>query len=308
MVLVVLWVRAAGAQAPCPPAPAEPTPAQRQDAIRNARDRGALWRFQKDGRAGYLYGTLHVGKLEWAIPGRAVARALGEVETIVLEANPADAAFRADMIAPPTSADGAPLPPALAARLRDYATKVCAPWDALATMPPMLIATTLSVLEARFEGLHPEWGTEMVLVGIAKGAKKELATFETAAVQRRALLGGSRAEQLAAVEQAVTGLEKGEARSMPRATANAWAAGDLDALARQLATLPTAEQAMLERVVGTRNPAIAARIEAMHAAGRRIFATTGILHMVGDTGLPALLTARGFAVERVTFASQGDTP
>jgi len=50
-----------------------------------------------------------------------------------------------------------------------------------------------------------------------------------------------------------------------------------------------------------RNPPMATSIEALHAAGRRIFVGVGILHMVGDTGLPRLLQQRGFTVERVEF-------
>src|SRR5262249_11953580 len=44
----------------CPPSAVVPTQDQLQEAVRNARDHGALWRFEKDGRHGYLYGTIHI--------------------------------------------------------------------------------------------------------------------------------------------------------------------------------------------------------------------------------------------------------
>ena len=66
-----------------------PTQDQLQDAARGARDRGALWRFEKDGRHGYLYGTIHIANLDWAMPGPTVGRALSEVETVAIEADPA---------------------------------------------------------------------------------------------------------------------------------------------------------------------------------------------------------------------------
>ena len=45
---------APSAQPACPPSATVPSPAALQEATRNAQDRGALWRFQKDGRHGYL--------------------------------------------------------------------------------------------------------------------------------------------------------------------------------------------------------------------------------------------------------------
>jgi uncharacterized protein YbaP (TraB family) len=40
----------------------------------------------------------------------------------------------------------------------------------------------------------------------------------------------------------------------------------------------------------------------MHAAGKRVFAAVGVLHMTGPRSLVKLLEQRGFVVERVVFA------
>ena len=50
-----------------------------------------------------------------------------------------------------------------------------------------------------------------------------------------------------------------------------------------------------------RNVALAERIDALHAQGRRVFVAVGSLHMGGGTGLPKLLADKGFAVERVNL-------
>ena len=134
--------------------------------------------------------------------------------------------------------------------------------------------------------------------------RKEIVALETAAIQRAALMGGSPAEQVARIEAFVESLENGTARKEMIATANAWASGDLDALSGALATLKPAERAALDRIVFARNPALAARIDELHRGWRRIFATAGIMHMIGDNGLPKLLAARGFKVERVVFEAQ----
>jgi uncharacterized protein YbaP (TraB family) len=267
----------------------------------SSRDRGALWRFARDGRHGYLYGTIHVGKPEWAMPGRAVFGALADAETIVMEADPLDPAFHAGLIAPARPHEAPRLPAPLVQRLRTQATKACTPWERLAKMPPMMIATVLTLRDAAWEGLFAEYASEMVLAGYAKGAGKSIAVLETTAIQRAALAGGPPAEQLAAVEQALQGLERGTARRELVAVAEAWAGGDLEALGRTLLHTTDAERTGLERLITGRNPAMAARIEALHADGRRAFVAAGILHMIGETGLPALLQERGFTVERVEF-------
>ena len=295
---------AARGQTACPPNPAAPTPAQIQDAMRNARDRGALWRFEKDGRHGYLYGTIHVGKLEWAMPGRLVGQALREVDTIAIEANPDDPALSAGMTAPAKPHEAPTLPTPLTDRLRAQALKACSPWDRLQTMPPMMILATLILQDARWQGLHVEYGSEVTLLGFAKATGKQVAALETVEVQRSAITGSPATEQLAVIEEALTALEKGSAREQLTVAANTWMSGDLDALGRFLAERPPAERNSLERAVFQRNPGMSARIEELHRSGRRLFAAVGIFHMVGDRGLPKLLADRGFTITRVTFETR----
>ena len=67
---------AARAQADCPPTPQMPTAEQVQTLLREARDHGMLWRLERDGRVGWLYGTLHVGRQAWSAPGPRLLAAL----------------------------------------------------------------------------------------------------------------------------------------------------------------------------------------------------------------------------------------
>jgi uncharacterized protein YbaP (TraB family) len=292
-----------GAQPACPPAVQTPTRSQLQDAMQKARDRGALWRFDRDGRHGYLYGSLHVGTLESSMPGPVVGRALQDADTIVMEANPLDRSFVADVTAPAKPHEAPVLPEPLWDRLRAQAARACVPWEGLSTLPPMMIVTTLVVLDARWEGLHASYGTEIVLAHLARATGKGIATLETAAVQRGAITGSfPPADQAASIERLVQGVEQGTLRKEVAATARLWDGGDLEALARRMGQHDGAGQ-VLDRMVFVRNPALAARIDELHRGGQRLFVATGILHMVGDTGLPRLLAERGFRVERVPFTT-----
>ena len=301
LAVLLLWAGTAAAQSACPPSPAAPTPAEVRQAAERARDRGALWRFEKDGRHGHLYGTVHIGKLEWALPGAIVARALREAETIAVEVQVLDPAFRASMTAAQQPGEAPALPPALVARLRKQAAKICVPWEQLEKMPPMMIVTTLGVSEARWDGLHADYAVDLVLEGMAKAAGKEIVSLETAATQRTALMGGTPAEQLRTIEAAIASIEDGTTRKELAATANAWATGDLEGLMRPFATVKPAERAAVERMVFGRNADLAARVDELHQRGRRLFAAVGIMHMIGDQALPKLLVARGYTVERVAF-------
>jgi len=302
LLLLTLPVPAWPAEPVCPPSAVVPTQDQLQEAVRNARDHGALWRFEKDGRRGYLYGTIHIANLDWAMPGPTIGRALKDSETIAIEADPSDPATGAGMAAPQKAHEAPTLPAAMLERLRRQAARACEPWEILAPMPPLMVVTRLTLLDARWDGLHTDYAIEAVLASFARKTGKNLATLETIAIQRAAIVGGTPAEQTVEIDQRLTALENGSARKAMTEIANAWSRGDLDILAR-LFDAPDA-RASLDRMAGARNPAIASRIDELHRDGRSLFAAVGILHMVGDSALQKLLAERGFTVGRVPLAGR----
>lgn len=58
------------------------------------------------------------------------------------------------------------------------------------------------------------------------------------------------------------------------------------------------EREAYSRLVDGRNPGLADAIDRLHAKVS-VFAAVGALHMVGAQGLPVLLQAKGFKVQRV---------
>ena len=60
-------------------------------------------------------------------------------------------------------------------------------------------------------------------------------------------------------------------------------------------------RAFLRRLNDDRNPGLADRIDALHGAGKRVFAAVGALHMTGAKGLPGLMAQRGYIVERLPY-------
>lgn len=290
----------------CPPVSQAPTPAALQVAQRNARDRGFLWRITRDGHSSYLYGTLHVGKLEWVFPGSTVRRALLEADTLALELDISDPATL-QTIAAGTAADpqSPALPPALETRLAQQMTAACVAPAALAPQHPLMRAVTLSMLAARRAGLEPAFGQETMLASTARARQMPIVALETVTLQLASLIPRDPALALDMLDQTLAQIETGAAQRGAARLATSWATGRLDELAhyeRWCECVATEQdRAALRRLNDDRNPAMADRIASLHADGRRLFAAVGALHMTGPNALPALMAARGFSVDRIRF-------
>lgn len=303
---------AAAAQQPatpasCPPVPRPPSAEQVAAAQEAARDRGFLWRVAKGGHVSYLYGTIHIGKLEWAPPGPAIRQALEQAEVMALEldvTDPATLGKLQDALARKPS--DPTLAPALRQRLAQEATRACLPRGALDDQKPAVQALTLVVLAARWEGLDASYAQEAVLGGYAQSRGIPVVALETVDEQMAALLPATPAETGRFVEQAIGQLRSGAARRSSLRLAQAWADGRLDELAgyEQWCECVTSEEdrQQLRRLNDDRNPALASRIERLHNQGKAVFVGIGALHMTGPKALPLLLQQRGFQVERVEFA------
>jgi uncharacterized protein YbaP (TraB family) len=301
--------RAAGADAPttavqtgdCPPV-AAPTDLMRA-AIAHGGERGPLWRISKDGHASFLYGTLHIGKALWFAPGPLTVDAFKQTDILALELDPLDPAVHADMATQLAAAPQVRLAPATQARLALAWQRACLPAAALDGGPAEMKAVTVSLLSARRQGLDPAYGSEIMLSAIAHGSSRAVVSLETVATQLDLILGKDSDEVETMVRDALDELDADPSRANMMRMVNAWAAADmadLDAYEQWCDCIKSpADRARLKRMLGDRNPALAQRIDELHASGRRVFAAVGALHMTGDTALPALLAARGYEVQRL---------
>jgi len=294
----------APAPAPCPPQAQPATQQQLQAAAANARDRGMLWRITRDGRTSYLYGSIHLGKLDWSLPGPRVRAALLATDALALELDPGDPQIIARM-QPPAGAATPKLSPALKERLARQADAACVPRELLAAQHPVMQALTLTVLAARWQGLEAGYAQELALSGLARAGQRQVVSLESPESQMAALIPRAAAEAERMVAQMLDQLEQGVAlRGMARLAA-AWERGDLADLAdyeRWCECITSDDdRRQMHRLLDDRNPGLAAGIEALHRDGRTVFAAVGALHMTGGKGLPVLLQQRGFGVERLAL-------
>lgn len=305
-IVALLWSGIAPTQpkaSVCPPPPAPPGPAWDAAAWRAASDRGFLWRIAKGGRESWLYGTLHLAQHDWMAPGPRVRAALATSNTLALELDMLDDATAQRLATEMARSDSAPLPRALQRRLERRARAECTDPASLRRLSPELQLATLTMLAARRRGLEAAYGIDLFLARLAHERGMRVVALETPQEQLRALRLPDAAEAVALLDGGLAELDNGRAQAQLARLADTWASGDLETLARypqwcDCLTTP-AEAASMRRLLDDRNPALARHVDALHQAGARLFVAVGALHMIGPSGLPALLARSGYRVERI---------
>ena len=281
-----------------------PTEAALSSAASQPKDRGFLWKISKDGKHSYLYGTMHLGRLEWWAPGPQMLAAIHDSRVIALEMDLSNSATVTKLTNGMRMQEGDLRPsPALTARLRLQAQAECLDWEPLKGLRTEFQLSTVLVAAARRQQLEPAYGVETMLTAFAHHQEKPVHALETVEEQLSALRASSQSELTDIVESSLSDLESGAGTRVLLKLATAWAANDAATLQSyekwcECVDSP-AERAMLRRLLDDRNQAIAARLDDLHGKSAPVFGAVGALHMFGSEGLPALLKARGYKVEAV---------
>jgi len=212
---------AAAHAASCPPPLPNPTDSAAP------RDRGLLWKATRDGRSLFLYGSLHVGKPQWRQLGPVTAAALRSSDTLALEVDPNDPEVLKAMNEMRHPRE---VPAELQQRLVKAFERACLATEALATLHPVLQATTLTMMEARWLGMDSGYATEQVLIAAAKPPSRKLVALESALQQLQALVPAEDADANTLLEQSLQQLEDQSARRVLARLAVAWEEGNLAVL------------------------------------------------------------------------------
>ena len=292
----------------CPAEPTAPTPEKIALLQARAKDHGMLWRITQDGRSSYLYGTLHVGRLEWLFPGPNLLKAWAQTEVLALEVDTTDVGAISAAMAP-SSSSAPPIPqlkPDQAKRLFAAAKAACVPeavMQALASQPPLMQVSMVAALAGRRDGLEIGYGQEWLLTGMAQNSHRPIVGLETVQQQMQAINSASAADTEIMIDESLGEIGDEQSRQAMVKLTNVWANGQLEVLADyenwcNCAKTPAARE-WLRRLNDDRNPGLAAGIAAQHAKGKPVFVGVGALHMTGPSSLPKLLADKGFKVERI---------
>ncbi|CAJ0787714.1 hypothetical protein LMG19083_01619 [Ralstonia psammae] len=281
-------------------------------AAQRATDHGLLWRIEKNGHTSWLYGTIHVARADWMLPGPAVREALQQVDAVALELDLLDKdTDRKPLTAQNPAEDRRLMAGRRGERFNRLLAAACLPDSALTQIrkfQPTMQLASLAVLGVRTDGLYPDFGIDLFLTTYAKSQHLPIVPLETLAQQVRVLNEIVPKNEVAQqFDTVLDAIESGEARTQTLTLANAWAESDLGTLERypqwcDCLKTPSDKRAF-RRLVTNRNLAMAQNIARVHTSGQRVFGAVGALHMIGPKGIPALLAARGFTVTPVVPAS-----
>lgn len=296
---------AAATAAACPSAPAVPGPATLAQMQARAQDRGFLWRVRKDGREGYLYGTVHVGRQAWAMPGPRLTQALLASQVLALELDPLDPSIQQRMAALVTGHAGE-WPAGLRSRMQAQASRVCLPDAVQTALHPAMVLTTIELYALRSQKLYAEYAQEYVLSGWARARSVPVVSLETPEAQMRLLLGPPDHVDGQFLEDGLAALEQGRSAGIAQTLAGIWSTSDLPRLADYAGWCgcmdTPRDRAQVQALLADRNPVLADGIDRLQAEGKPWLVAVGALHMIGPQGLPALLQARGYAIEYLSLA------
>lgn len=258
----------------------------------------AVWTIRDADSTILLFGSVHLlpEGLDWRPP--ALDAALDGADDLWFE-TPAEGgegrlATRALGLLPVGESLSARLPPAGRARLERVIAAVGLSPAAVDGLRPWLADVTLSVAALIRDGARADAGVETVLADTAPGAERRY--FETPWDQIAFLAGSPDADQLASLEETLRQLE--EDPELFTRLVRAWLAGDQAAIEQLgVAPLRTLSPVLYERLLAGRNRRWAEAILDRLAGSGTTVIVVGAGHLTGPDGLPALLRARGVAVE-----------
>jgi hypothetical protein len=273
-----------------------------------APNRGALFKVQRDGRALYLFGTIHVGSKDFYPLEPRVAGVLKKAPVLALEIDPlgdpkklALAVQKYGMV----RAGGvtSSMTPEWRARLDRLLKQYNIEPAAVAPMKPWLLASVLTVSEFASQGYDAELAVDAHLAKQAHASGQKIVELETPEGQMGLFGNLPAAEQQLFLQETIAGIEDKEQAKQAREIADAWRTADvkaLDALAAQAEQDETFSGRFVRKVLlEGRNPSLADSMVKLMARENNSLAAIGILHLVGKGSVPELLRQRGMTVERI---------
>jgi len=272
-----------------------------------ARDRqgtgkGFIWKFERDGRIGWLVGSLHLLSADFyplpASMNQAFASADMLVEEIDMEeaSNPAFAMMvLSKAMYPAGTTLSTDLSPATYKVLTAWLSKNGLAVEAFQQMKPWMVSLTLQTLALQRIGFDPAFGIDKHFADNAQKSKKQFLALETAAEQIDFLDRLSKRTQDLMLRES---LESADTELTEiKAIASAWRVGDVAAVEKlALSSLQDAPE-VYQSLLVDRNRRWVPKIETCTQT-RRCFVVVGAAHLVGPDGLIALLKQKGYAVEQ----------
>lgn len=263
----------------------------------------ALWKVSDADSEVYLFGTLHAlnPAANWRTP--AYDDAYAKATRVWFEADLGEAdPTRVDALLQQYGYDAArPLSKKLTPSDLGALARQGIDVRRIDHLRPWAAALMLSMQPALGRGATVEAGADLTMTRAVRTGSKQLRAFETLEDQARmfaSLTEGSEVRYLSNVLQ-----ERGVVSRLRSPGVNleeAWLAGDLAKLGPGLVgDLKRGNPELYDALLKRRNERWVEQLAQVMAGEGVDLVNVGALHMVGDDGLPTLLAARGYTVQRL---------
>ena len=261
----------------------------------------ALWVTHSGNTTIYLFGTIHVLPAGTQWMDSQVRDALSKSSEIWTEADISNLSTSVTAIRHYGLHAGRPteqrLPPAYRERYLEQVAQSGMPAALFAQAQPWLAEILLAAASMQHAGAMG-LGAEASLIRFARDHAIATPTFETLDSQFAMLADLPMPAQLASLEQQIDDFS--QAGQQFDTLLAAWRAGDeasLDRVTNQ--DMRAHSQTIWTELILRRNERFTARIEERLQGSGTAFVAIGAAHLTGSTGVPALLRAHGYKVERI---------
>ncbi len=268
-----------------------------------AAEVGTLWRVRDGAGTVFIAGSLHQLRRDRAALPPSYGQAYGEAERLVMELD-MDAISPADLagellgraIDPQGRSLRDGLPPASWRALQPRLAGLGLPEAAIDRFEPWAVALLLASAEFLQRGYSPDSGVEGQLQARAAADRKPIDGLETPAQQLELFDGLPRADQLDLLQATLKELDTVGPRL--DALEGAWLAGDLSRLDALLLGDYRQHSDLYQRLVVRRNQAWVAPVRELLRRPDDTLVVVGLMHLLGEQGLIALLRTQGLKPER----------
>jgi uncharacterized protein YbaP (TraB family) len=264
----------------------------------------SMWQIEGGSNRIYLLGSVHVLREEDHPIPQAIDAAYQDAEILIMEVDmddldPIQMAGHVNELG--VINDGRSLQDYLGAELyteaEQYATQLNIPLEMLAQSEPWLAAITVEQMVLLRIGFNPEYGIEFHLTAKAGTDNKEIQGFETAREQLEILDGLSIAAQRSLFIQTLR--DSLNVEQELDLLIDAWRNGDIGFIETNLLAEMQKYPELYKSLVVNRNQAWVDKIKDLTGKKDDYLIVVGALHLVGDEGVPALLSEMGFDVSQL---------
>jgi hypothetical protein len=262
-----------------------------------------LWKITSDRGAFYLVGSIHVLSKEYYPLSPALETAFEDSSLLVEEVDFADVLAPGSQLLILTRGmlpGGQSLESVVSAETFAIVSKRLSGLgisiEPLRRFKPWALALTLLGLEWQQTGFDPGLGLDRHFYDRARARGKPVEALETLEFQISRFDGLTLEEQDRMLASTVRELDT-QKRSVAE-LADAWKAGDADAVEQIVLRDLKSEPRLYQRLLVERNRNWMPQIEALFARPGTAFVVVGAAHLVGPDGLLAMLRQRGYAVEQ----------